>query len=148
MDAPEEDADIKLQKISSDLIADFDRSLQPFLHRADGTVRGQVRSHEATRLATSLLDPFQELPQLLDPHLSRWVPALGDALVDYLAAPRRSRTRSIRAGLLMPLPAAICKLLYTLCKIRGEKVVVRFLSVETRHLERLMSALEDSERSA
>ncbi|KAL8381793.1 hypothetical protein RB595_005858 [Gaeumannomyces hyphopodioides] len=148
MDAPEEDADIKLQKISSDLIADFDRSLQSFLRRPDGTVRGQVRSHEAARLATSLLDPFQELPQLLDPHLSRWVPALGNALVDYLAAPRRSRTRSIRAGLLMPLPAAICKLLYTLCKIRGEKVVVRFLSVETRHLERLLSALEDSERSA
>ncbi|KAL8347446.1 hypothetical protein RB601_003115 [Gaeumannomyces tritici] len=148
MDAPEEDADIKLQKVSSDLIADFDRSLQSFLHRPDGTVRGQVRSHEAARLATTLLEPFQELPQLLDPHLSRWVPALGDALVDYLAAPRRSRIRSVRAGLLMPLPAAICKLLYTLCKIRGEKVVVRFLSVETRHLERLLSALEDSERSA
>lgn len=46
----------------------------------------------------------------------------------------------------MPLPTAICKLIYTLCKIRGEKVVVRFLSVETRYLELLLSALEEAER--
>lgn len=46
----------------------------------------------------------------------------------------------------MPLPTAICKLLYTFCKIRGEKVIVRFLNVETKYLELLLSALEDAER--
>ena len=48
----------------------------------------------------------------------------------------------------MPLPRAICKLLYTFCKIRGEKVVVRFLSNEARHLELLLAALEGAERGA
>jgi len=48
----------------------------------------------------------------------------------------------------MPLPTAICKILYTLCKIRGEKVIVRFLSNEAKYLELLLSALEESERPA
>lgn len=47
----------------------------------------------------------------------------------------------------MPLPRAICKLLYTFCKIRGEKVVVRFLSNEARYLEVLLAALEEAERA-
>lgn len=47
----------------------------------------------------------------------------------------------------MPLPRAICKLIYTFCKIRGEKVVVRFLSNEARYLELLLSALEEPERA-
>jgi hypothetical protein len=47
----------------------------------------------------------------------------------------------------MPLPRAISKLLYTFCKIRGEKVVVRFLSNEARYLEVLLSALEEGERT-
>lgn len=46
----------------------------------------------------------------------------------------------------MPLPTAVCKLIYTFCKIRGEKVIVRFLNVETKYLELLLSALEESER--
>lgn len=41
----------------------------------------------------------------------------------------------------------MCRILYTLCKIRGEKVVVRFLNNETRHLELLLSALEEAEQS-
>lgn len=48
----------------------------------------------------------------------------------------------------MPLPRAICKILYTFCKVRGEKVVVRFLSNEAKYLEVLLSALEESERAA
>ena len=42
----------------------------------------------------------------------------------------------------------MARILYTLCKIRGEKVVVRFLGAETRFLEPLLSALEDSERAS
>jgi hypothetical protein len=44
--------------------------------------------------------------------------------------------------LLIPLSRAICRLLYTFCKIRGEKVIVRFLSTDTKHLELLLSAIE------
>lgn len=96
-----------------------------------------------------LLDPFQELPQLLDPHLPRWLPALGDAFLEYhQMARRQARALSTRSELLMPLPRAICRLVYTFCKIRGEKVVVRFLNNEARHLELLLTALEESERAA
>lgn len=47
----------------------------------------------------------------------------------------------------MPLPRAICRIIYTFCKVRGEKVVVRFLNNEARYLELLLSALEESERA-
>lgn len=47
----------------------------------------------------------------------------------------------------MPLPTAVCKLIYTFCKIRGEKVIVRFLNVETKYLELLLSTLEEAERN-
>jgi hypothetical protein len=58
MDAPEEDVDIKLQKASAELIADFDRSLGPFLRKPDGAggtlVRWRVRSRETERLISSV----------------------------------------------------------------------------------------------
>ncbi|KAK0714574.1 tubulin folding cofactor D C terminal-domain-containing protein [Lasiosphaeris hirsuta] len=156
MDTPEEDLDIKLQKISSDLIVEFDRSLSPFLRREDGggqtVVRSRVRTRETDRLI-SLLDPFQELPQLLDPHLPRWLPFLGEAFLEYhhlRQTTHRGRraaasSQSTRSELLTTLSAAISRLLYTLCKIRGEKVIVRFLNNETRYLELLLSALEETE---
>ncbi|KAK3312404.1 tubulin folding cofactor D C terminal-domain-containing protein [Apodospora peruviana] len=169
MDAPEEELDIKLQKISGDLIADFDRSLVLFLRKPDRggaggllVVRPRVRSRETERLVSSLLDPFQEVPQLLDPHLPKWLPILADAFLEYTQTKTKthrrrgldtedvfSQTKSVstRSELLMPLPAAISRILYTLCKIRGEKVIVHFLSNETKYLELFLSALEDSERN-
>lgn len=72
---------------------------------------------------------------------------LAEAFLEYLQTRRRRiREASTASSLLMPLPAAICKLIYTFCKIRGEKVIVRFLSVETKYLEVLLSAIEDAER--
>lgn len=64
MDAPEDDLDIKLQRISSDLIVDFDRSLQPFLRKPDNAVgsrvRSRVRSRETTRLISNVGQLFSE----------------------------------------------------------------------------------------
>ena len=40
---------------------------------------------------------------------------------------------------------AISKILYTFCKVRGEKVIVRFLNVEAKYLEVLLSAIEEAE---
>lgn len=72
---------------------------------------------------------------------------LAEAFLEYLLTRRRrAREESAASSLLMPLPTAICKLIYTFCKIRGEKVIVRFLNVETKYLELLLSALEDAER--
>ncbi|KAG7130540.1 Tubulin-specific chaperone D like protein [Verticillium longisporum] len=139
-DAPEDDRDVKLQKASSDLIADFDRSLTPFLRKPNGELRTRVRISETARLTSTLLDPFQELPQLLDPHLPKWLPLL--------AASPSSAAPTARAQLLEPLPAAIARLVYTLTKIRGAAVILRFLPVEARHLEPLLAALESAERRA
>ncbi|KAL1838315.1 hypothetical protein VTJ49DRAFT_2805 [Mycothermus thermophilus] len=140
MDASEHDLDIKLHKISGDLITDFDRSLPRFLRKNDGAgglvVRSRVRTRETDRL----------ISQLIDPHLPKWLPQLADAYLEHLLA--RRPCPPARGRLLTPLPRAICRLLYSFCKIRGEKVVVRFLPNEARYLEPLLTALEDAERVA
>ncbi|KAI1805259.1 tubulin folding cofactor D C terminal-domain-containing protein [Daldinia bambusicola] len=148
MDAPEQDRDVVIQKYSLDLIADFDRSLIPFLKKPNGQLRRRVRMRETARLMSLVLEPFQELPQLLDPHLPKWLPTLAEAYLGCLQDHRKHRSLSMRSQLLFPLSDAICKLLYTFCKIRGEKVIVRFLNVETRYLELLLLAIEESERNA
>ncbi|KAI1377523.1 tubulin folding cofactor D C terminal-domain-containing protein [Hypoxylon crocopeplum] len=148
MDAPEQDRDVYIQKYSSDLLADFDRSLEPFLRKPNGQLRRRVRMRETARLMSQVLEPFQELPQLLDPYLPKWLPVLAEAYLGCLHDHRKTRSLSMRSQLLLPLPNAICKILYTFCKIRGEKVIVRFLNVETRYLELLLFAIEDSERHA
>lgn len=68
---------------------------------------------------------------------------LADALLAYLRAPPRKRGAA--RPLLVTLSQAICRLLYTFCKIRGEKVVVRFFGAETRNLELLLAAVEEAE---
>lgn len=50
MDAPDQDQDVLLQKFSVDLVADFDRSLVPFLKKPDGQLRRRVRMRETARL--------------------------------------------------------------------------------------------------
>ncbi|PVH69227.1 hypothetical protein DL98DRAFT_564504 [Cadophora sp. DSE1049] len=137
MDAPEIEQDVQLERSAPNLLADLGQSLQPFLRR-NGQIRRNVRSSDSDRLV-NLLEPFQELPQLLDPHLNRYVPILANALLEYLRAPSSKQPTT---HLLIPLSKATCKLLYTFCKIRGEKVIVQFLGTETRDLELLLSAIE------
>ncbi|KAI0421064.1 tubulin folding cofactor D C terminal-domain-containing protein [Xylaria grammica] len=146
MDAVEGERDVFIQKYAADFIADFDRSLDPFLRKPNGQLRRRVRSRETSRLVSHVLEHFQELPQLLDPHLPRWLPVLASAYLECLQDRKRSSKLSSRSQLLYPLPNAICRIIYTFCKVRGEKVIVRFLNVETRYLELLLQAIEDSER--
>ncbi|KAK7704824.1 hypothetical protein SLS64_008172 [Diaporthe eres] len=139
-DAPEEDLDIKLQTVSRDLIAEFDARLRPFLRKADGSgrVRSRVRAREVSHLVSNLLDP----------HLPKWLPVLAEAFLEYQQTRRKHiKGASSTSSLLTPFPTAVCKLIYTFCKIRGEKVIVNFLNVETRYLELLLSAIEESERN-
>ncbi|KAI1363015.1 tubulin folding cofactor D C terminal-domain-containing protein [Xylaria arbuscula] len=140
------DNDVFIQKHAADFIADFDRSLGPFLRKPNGQLRRRVRSRETLRLISQVLEHFQELPQLLDPHLPRWLPVLAGAYLECLQDRRKSSKLSTRSQLLYPLPNAICRIIYTFCKVRGEKVIVRFLNVETKYLELLLLAIEDSER--
>ncbi|KAH7385139.1 armadillo-type protein [Cadophora sp. MPI-SDFR-AT-0126] len=137
MDAPEVEQDVQLERSAPNLLADLGQSLQPFLRR-DGQIRRTVMSSDTDRLV-NLLEPFQELPQLLDPHLNKFVPILANAFLDYLRAPPSKQPTT---HLLIPLSKAVCRLLYTFCKIRGEKVIVQFFGTETRVLELLLSAIE------
>ncbi|KAJ6444616.1 glycosyltransferase family 31 protein [Purpureocillium lavendulum] len=158
MDAPDADLDVKLQKMAGDLIADLDAAIAALPRKPDGRggmrLRAYVRTREALNATTSILDMFQELPQLLDPHLPKWIPFLADAYLEHVEAARtrglpRRRLRHGGGGgreqFLVPLDFALCRVLYAFCKVRGEKVIVRFLSAETRYLEILLSAIEDAE---
>ncbi|ESZ91767.1 hypothetical protein SBOR_7837 [Sclerotinia borealis F-4128] len=142
MDAAEDDKDIRLQRESGELLEDFKQSLHPFLYNVNnkGQLRRRVRIRETERLA-ALLDEFQELPQLLDPHLQQLVPKLANAFHASISKPP-SRASTTHTQLLIPLRKAICILLYKFCKVRGEKVIVHFLSTETRHIHLLLSAIE------
>ncbi|SPO05979.1 related to tubulin-folding cofactor D (chaperone) [Cephalotrichum gorgonifer] len=152
MDARDDEGDIKLQKQSADLIADLDRTLPTFLRKPDGhggnRLRSRVRVVERHRLDSAVLGPFQELPQLLDPHLSRFIPLLSQAYLESLGSRAYRNLTATKSVLIEPLPRAVARLLYTFCKIRGEKVVVRFLGAETRYLEPLVSAIENAEKAS
>ena len=75
------------------------------------------------------------------------MPVLADALIASLQSTpsghRAGPTQKLTPQLLTPLSNAICRLLYTFCKIRSDKVIVRFFSTEARHLELLLSAIEN-----
>lgn len=96
-----------------------------------------------------MLDQFQELPQLLDPYLPKWIPFLAASYLEHLQARHRQRRIPEQTtNLLAPLDYAISKILYSFCKVRGEKVIVRFLNAETRYLELILSAVEEAEAAA
>lgn len=89
------------------------------------------------------LDPFQEWPQLLDPLLPKLVSQLVHTFLRDLVAGRyedRSQAEAPRPGL-SSLPCAICCILNTLCKVRGVKVITRFLNSEPKYLEPMLRAL-------
>lgn len=91
---------------------------------------------------------FQELPQLLDPYLPKWIPLLAESYLEYAQMRRRMKIPPRQSSLLVPVDYAICRILYGFCKVRGEKVIVRFLNVETRYLEVLLSAIEEAEHAS
>ncbi|KAL9102693.1 MAG: hypothetical protein Q9163_002184 [Psora crenata] len=145
--------DIKLQRASADLIAQLDYSLPLFLRKTvpgkfgcpqHAPVRRLVRESKTSGL-TKLLDQFQELPQLLDRHLSGFVQSLSSAFLEYVELhglfyhriPKVATSETI-----IPLPRAICKILYTLCKVRGPKVIAQLLNAESRYLEPILEAFQ------
>ena len=91
------------------------------------------------------MEPFQEWPQLLDPHLAGFLEPLVSAFIEYLSIHIKEYPHPPGKHIssdVIPLPRAICKILYTFCKVRGQKVVGQFLNNEPRHLERMLEALE------
>ncbi|KOS18367.1 Tubulin-specific chaperone D [Escovopsis weberi] len=150
MDVSERDSDAFLYKHAKDLVKDLDHGIATQLRKPDGRggsqVRPWVRLGDVMKQTCAVLDLFQELPQLLDPHLPKWIPFLAETYLDYLQTRHRHKRVRNRSGLLAPLDFVICKILYSFCKVRGEKVIVRFLNVETKYLELLLTSVEDAEQ--
>ncbi|EGD96397.1 beta-tubulin cofactor d [Trichophyton tonsurans CBS 112818] len=139
------DRDIELQRASGELIEEFRAKLPPLLwkHPNSGkrVVHRWARAAKVDKLIL-LLDPFQEWPQLLDPHLNWILTRLTDAFLSYLLGHGHSYgsvTKIKEPGMVYPLARAICKIIYTLCKVRGPKVISRFFSNEPKYLEPMLS---------
>ncbi|RKF60171.1 Tubulin-specific chaperone D [Erysiphe neolycopersici] len=145
MDITEDEPDVKLQHDSAELVSELDASLQPMLWKTSKsgkkTLRARVRDRDLSKLL-NIIDKFQELPQLLDTHLQNFISVLADSLLVNLRSPPVLYSKK-NALLLVPTSTAVCKLLYRFCKVRGEKVIVRFVSTKVKHIELLISALEE-----
>ncbi|KAL4931520.1 tubulin-specific chaperone D [Aspergillus undulatus] len=147
MDAAD-DRESKLQRASGDLVKEFLEKLPSLLWKPQPNQKGTRIPRRWTLVSkterlVNLLEPFQEWPQLLDPHLQSLLPPLVDALLAYLLSQRdqyATKTASQQPRALYPLPRAICRLLYTFCKVRGAKVITRFLNNEPKYLDPFLRA--------
>ncbi|KAL9046809.1 MAG: hypothetical protein Q9214_000451 [Letrouitia sp. 1 TL-2023] len=137
-----QDQDIKLQRVAPDFISELHRILPsaPY-EKQTGQVRTYISEKTANRLA-QLIDYFQEWPQLLDPSLADLLSPLVTAFLTYMTVhlDQYHESPPSESGNVLPLPRAICKILYTFCKVRGEKVISRFFNSEPRYLERMAGA--------
>ncbi|KAK4900625.1 hypothetical protein LTR27_002341 [Elasticomyces elasticus] len=138
----DDDADLKLVQASVSLLSDLESALPKLLWRPSKTEgkhgpvhpRAKRRDHD---YIINLIEPFQGEPQLLDARLKHIVPPLVDAYLECL------QRKTINSASTHPsLEDAICTILYTLCKIRGYKVIVGFFNNEARYLELILKALE------
>ncbi|KAL4887473.1 tubulin folding cofactor D C terminal-domain-containing protein [Aspergillus karnatakaensis] len=147
MDAAD-DRDVKLQRASGDLVKEFLVKLPSLLWKPQSTQKGAPVPRRwtlasKTERLVNLLEPFQEWPQLLDPHLQSLLPPFVEALLAYLVTHRdqyASKSSSHQTKALYPLPRAVCRLLYTFCKVRGVKVISRFLNNEPKYLDPFLRA--------
>ncbi|KAG9741189.1 cytochrome P450, partial [Aureobasidium melanogenum] len=140
MMAAEVDDELQLMRASAGLLSDLQAALSKLLwKRGDkGRVHNLVRSRDLDHVI-QLIEPFQGEPQLLDAHLKTLLPPIVEA---YLAFLQVQQAKS-PSGLTVSLDVAASKLLYTFCKVRGEKIIIGFLNNEPRYLELVLANLED-----
>lgn len=158
METHKDDDDLKLAKASAGLLSDLERDLPKILWKAKshpGRKHGhtQVKVRDLNRVISYVsksflrtenscllmiqIEPFQGEPQLLDAKLKAVLPPIVDAYLDHVqqsAAKQRHEH--------VDFQTAICTLLYTLCKVRGYKIIVGFLNNEPRYLEPILDAVE------
>ncbi|KAF3401336.1 Tubulin-specific chaperone D [Talaromyces pinophilus] len=145
MDAPD-DRDIKFQRASGDLLKEFEDKLTPLLWKPN-TAHSQKTVHRWSQVPKEsrlieVLESFQEWPQLLDSKLQPFLSQLVDAFLVYLTRYRQFYTstkgRAPSQTQIIPLPRSISRLLYTFCKVRGVKVISRFLNNEPKYLDLML----------
>ena len=129
----DEDDDVYLQRASSAMIAKVLHELPKL-----------VRKPTSIRLTSVLnqLEPFQGDPQLLDAHLKSLLPVIIAAYTKQVEEPSVSKEEVPSTS------AALSKIIYTLCKIRGESPIVGFLSNEPRHLDPLVNYFERNDNDS
>jgi hypothetical protein len=135
--AAEVDDDLQLMRASAGLLSDLQLALQKLLWKREN-IHHLVRSRDLDHVI-QLIEPFQGDPQLLDAHLKTLLPPIVEAYLAFLQVPQAKPPSSITVA----LDVAASKLLYTFCKVRGEKIIIGFLNNEPRYLELILTNLED-----
>jgi hypothetical protein len=135
--AAEVDDDLQLMRASAGLLSDLQLALQKLLWKREN-IHHLVRSRDLDHVI-QLIEPFQGDPQLLDAHLKTLLPPIVEAYLAFLQVPQAKPPSSITVS----LDVAASKLLYTFCKVRGEKIIIGFLDNEPRYLELILTNLED-----
>lgn len=97
------------------------------LDQAQGHQSGHVFGEIITEKFQAIINVYQQLPQLLDPHLQ----PLFDDLIHII----RTQTDDIKVKLAF-------RFLYLITKVRGFKVAVRFLPHEVSDVEPVLCLLE------
>ncbi|OKL56274.1 hypothetical protein UA08_08481 [Talaromyces atroroseus] len=144
MDAPD-DRDIKFQRASGSLLKEFEDKLIPLLWKQSTghkkVVHRWSQAPKENRLV-EVLERFQEWPQLLDSKLETFLTQLVDAFLSYLTKQRHmygsTEGKAPALTQIVPLPRSICTILYTFCKVRGVKVISRFLNNEPKYLDLML----------
>jgi hypothetical protein len=143
MEHNEEDDDIKLARASAGLLADLESCLPKVLWKPCGNdgERGRVHSHVRRKdvdYVIKLVEPFQSEPHLLDAKLKTLLPPIVDAYLESLLKPATRQNEGH-----IDVQTALASIIYTLCKVRGAKVIVGFLNNEPRYLEPILTTLEN-----
>ncbi|KAL8849143.1 MAG: hypothetical protein Q9221_005866 [Calogaya cf. arnoldii] len=138
-----DDVEIHLQRVSANVIGELTISVPLFLCKkgADRGIRKVVKSSSTAKIER-LIGTFQEWPQLLDPALEHLIQPFVTAFVHYVQNHARRYRQADPKKPVHPLPRAICKILYTFCKVRGPKVISRFFRNEPDILEPMLDAFD------
>ncbi|ORY09655.1 tubulin folding cofactor D C terminal-domain-containing protein [Clohesyomyces aquaticus] len=140
-----DDDDLKLQRASTALLSDLQTLLPKLSPKrkhdgSSGQIHQRVREIDVQRIFT-IVEPFQEDPQILDAHLKTFLPQLVVAYLETLRTSSRAKPKKH----FVPLSHAICRILNLFCKVRGEKVIKGFLNNEPRYLEPILHEFEEGD---
>ncbi|RVD86655.1 uncharacterized protein DFL_004919 [Arthrobotrys flagrans] len=150
MDAIPEDREIKALKHSNPLLQDINNRLSGLLW---DTRDGQKKLRPRVKIVDyhhiiGRLESFQEFPQLLDPILAGCMENLTSAFSVYLSMedgesePASDAEDRVTVNTL----AALGQLLYVWMKVRGPKVVLRFLYNDPKWLEPMLGVFEQTSK--
>ena len=125
----DEENDVHLLRASSGMVAKVLREISKLVRKPTSTHLNSILSQ---------LEPFQGDPQLLDIHLKELVPPVVAAYLEQVEQQDSTASRRDFIG----TSQALSKILYTLCKIRGEPPIVGFFNNEPHYLELLVDYFE------